>query len=94
MLKIYYESGNDYVAIAQRNIKSKVIEAIFEFEKFGSSIITVSQRDVINQIGVCIYEDLIDHDKVIIIIEELNKQFTFNREGILNGYWFDLGENY
>lgn len=44
MLKIYYESGNDYVAMADRNIKSKVINAIFEFEKFGSSIITASQR--------------------------------------------------
>lgn len=94
MLKIYYESGNDYVAMADRNIKSKVIDAIVEFEKFGSSIITTSQRDIINQIGVCIYEGLIDHDKVVIIIEDLNKEFTFNHEGILNAYWFELGDNY
>lgn len=90
MLKFYYESGNDEVAVSTRKIYSKVDEYInlYKDNPEVNNKFSISQVDVINAIGCAVFDEKINWDDVCIVVEELNKQFTFDEEGVLTESWY------
>jgi len=92
MLKFYYVSGNDDVAVSQKNIKSKVREFIdlYHMDKYVNNNFKISQVDIINAIGVAIYDKKISHEDVLIIVEELKQEFSFDEEGCLTKFWYEF----
>lgn len=91
MLKFYYESGNDAVAVSQKNIINKVEEYInlYKENPKTNDNFLISQVDIINAIGCAIWDKKINYDDVCIIVGELNKQFTFDEEGVLTESWYE-----
>lgn len=95
MLKVYYESGNDSVAVSQRNVFLKLEEyiALYKDDSINNDIFLISQVDMVNAIGTLIYKGVIKYDDVCVIVSEFNKQFLFDKEGTLTDSWYDIIPN-
>lgn len=91
MLKFYYESGNDEVAVSQKKMNSKIMEYIKLYdENKKNNEYFISQLDMVNVIGNKIFEGHIDYKEVCVIIDELNEIFLFDKEGSLTEDWYSI----
>ena len=91
MLIFKYESGNDKVAVSERNIVPTIKKYIESYkEDKSNNEFIISQVALINQVGTEIFEGSIQHDEVIIRVEELEKDIAFDEEGVLTEFWYGL----